>query len=200
MSISLNIREWCGIHCGDFVDKDDCNELRAIADRIDREVAEYERMKKEVDELRDELDDWRGNAEGFEPDAYMKLPLDSDGVPIRIGDEVNVDGDAMTVLGYRLHNGTLFLIVKENGSIITYSPKASSVRHFKQEPADSWEKLEEDAKKTTCDYAHAPRDEDGLTTCGGCRFEKSESCYNEMALDMVKRAKKLAGIEDGAAE
>lgn len=30
----------------------------------------------------------------------MRLPLDADGVPIRIGDEMNIDGDAMTVLVY----------------------------------------------------------------------------------------------------
>lgn len=65
-------------------------------------------------------------------------------------------------------------------------------------PPDSWEKLEEDAYKTTCDYALAPRDEDGLTTCDGCRFQKSESCRREMTLDVFKRAKKLAGIEEEA--
>ena len=63
-------------------------------------------------------------------------------------------------------------------------------------PLDSWEKLEEDAKKTTCDYALAPRDEDGLTTCDGCPFCESESCHAEMILDVLKRAKKLAGIEE----
>lgn len=39
---------------------------------------------------------------------------------------------------------------------------------------------------------------DGLTTCDGCRFQKSESCSNEMTLDVVERAKKLAGIEEEA--
>lgn len=61
---------------------------------------------------------------------------------------------------------------------------------------DSWAKLEEDAKKTACNYALAPRDEDGLTTCNGCRFQKSESCHHEMVLDVFERAKKLAGIEE----
>lgn len=37
MIISLSICEWCDIHCGDFVGKDDCDDLRAIADRIDPE-------------------------------------------------------------------------------------------------------------------------------------------------------------------
>ena len=40
------------------------------------------------------------------------------------------------------------------------------------------------------------RGEGGLTTCEGCRFQKSESCYQEMTLDVLKRVKKLAGVED----
>lgn len=38
--ISLSIREWCGIHSNGIVDKDDCDELRVIADRIDHEMVE----------------------------------------------------------------------------------------------------------------------------------------------------------------
>lgn len=170
-----------------------------IADRIDCEMmVEKERMKKENAELKAELSDWKGNAEGFQPDAYMKLPFDADGEPIRIGDEVNIDGDAMTVLGYRLHNDMLLLVAKDKESGLFFTPEPSEIRHFKPEPADSWEKLEEDARKTACNYAPAPHDEDGLTTCDGCRFQKSESCSNEMTLDVVERAKKLAGIEEEA--
>lgn len=156
------------------------------------EMMENERLKKENAELKAELADWKGNAEGFQPDAYMKLPLDADGEPIRIGDEVNIDGDAMTVLGYRLHDDMLLLVAKEKKGGLFFTPEPSRVRHFKPEPADSWEKLEEDARKTACNYALAPRDEDGLTTCDGCRFQKSESCHNEMTLDVFARAKKLA--------
>ena len=130
----------------------------------------------------------------------MELPKDADGVPIRIGDEVNIDGDAMTVLGYRLHNDMLLLVAKDKESGLFFTSEPSSVRHFKPEPADSWEKLEKDARKTACDYAPAPRDEDGLTTCYGCPFQKSESCSNEMTIDLVERAKKLAGIKDGGSK
>lgn len=198
MSISLNIREWCGIHCGSFIDKDDCNELRAIVDRIDREIAEYERMKKEVDELKAELNDWRGNAEGFEPDAYMKLPLDADGVPIRIGDTVYTrDAEEYIVRGiYALADEYGISVVPLNGGTCFLTMEPEGLTHRATDSADSWEKLEEDARKTSCGYASAPRDEDGLTTCEGCRFQKSESCSQEMTLDVLKRAKKLAGIED----
>lgn len=161
--ISRDLREWCDEA---DVDGDSSGELRAIADRIDREM--------------------------------MKLPVDADGEPIRIGDEVNIDCDAMTVLGYHLHNDMLLLVAKDKKSGLFFTPEPSIVRHFKPEPPDSWEKLEKDARKTACDYAPAPRDEDGLTTCDGCPFLKSESCSNEMTLDLVKRAKKLAGIEEEA--
>lgn len=201
MSISLNIREWCGIHCGGFIGKDDCNELRAIADRIDREVAEYESMKKEVDELRDELDDWKGNAEGFQPDAYMELPLDADGVPIRLKDwvwYVGIDAEItkdvpQQVVGFVSDLGMngIYAVTRD------YPDKAISPKmltHRAPEPPDSWAKLEEDANKTICNYASAPLDENGLTMCDGCRFYKSKSCRKEMTLDILKRAKKLAGI------
>lgn len=68
-----------------------------------------------------------------------------------------------------------------------------------REPSYGWKKLEEDAKKKICDYAHAPRDDDGLVMCDGCRFHKPEtglSCIQNMSLDLVKRAKRLAGIEE----
>ena len=128
--------------------------------------------------------------------TYMKLPLDADGEPIRIGDKMDVDGELMNMLGYRLYDGKLLLIVKKVESNLVFTPNPSDVRHFKYEPHDSWEKLENDAKKTSCGYASAPRDENGLTTCEGCRFQKTESCSQEMTLDVLKRAKKLAGVDD----
>lgn len=67
-----------------------------------------------------------------------------------------------------------------------------------REPSYGWKKLEEDARKRICDYAHAPRDDDGLVSCDGCRFHKPETglnCIQNFGLDLVKRAKKLAGIE-----
>ena len=182
-----------GVRCADCY----ADLFERIAGRIDAEMVEYERLKKENAELKAELADWKGNAEGFQPDAYMKLPVDADGVPVCIGDKVNVDGDAMTVLGYRLYNGTLLLVVRKGDSNLTYTPKPSEIRHFKPVQPDSWEKLEADANKTVCGYVDAPLDEDGLTTCEGCRFEHLGECHQEMARDVLKRAKKLAGIDGG---
>jgi hypothetical protein len=36
---------------------------------------------------------------GENHDAYMKLPLDADGVPIRVGDEMDIDGEIAVVRG-----------------------------------------------------------------------------------------------------
>lgn len=130
----------------------------------------------------------------------MELPIDADGKPIHLGDKMDVDGDLMNVLGYRMYNGKLLLIAKKaEGDVCVYTPDPSDVRHFKYEPHDSWEKLENDAKKTSCGYASAPRDENGLTTCEGCRFQKTKSCSQEMTLDVLKRAKKLAGGKESKA-
>lgn len=190
---------------------DDCSEMKrmlwnmqCVVGAVQGMVRKNERLEKEKAELKAEnaalkaeLDDWKGNAEGFEPDAYMKLPLDADGVPIRIGDVVDVDGSAMTVLGYRLHDGRVLLIVEDEKGGLVFTPRPSGVRHFRPEPPDSWEKLEEDAKMVkACDYAHAPRDEYGITVCRDCRFQKSKSCRQEMILDMIARAKKLVGVEE----
>lgn len=160
--ISINIREWCGSHCG-IVDKDDCDKLRELADRIDREMVE--------------------------------LPKDADGEPIRINDVVyGNSGIALTVVG---------LLMSKRGwridlSDIPFYSIPGKLTHKESEPDDSWEKLKEDAKRLTCDYAHAPRVGCGIPKCDGCRFQGSESCHDEMMLDIIARAKKLAGIEEEA--
>lgn len=192
-------------HCRDI--KAMVSDMQQVLSAVPGMVRKNERLEKEKADLKQEnaalkaeLDDWKGNAEGFEPDAYMRLPVDSDGVPIRIGDEMNIDGDAMTVLGYRLHDDMLLLIAEDKKSGLVFTPEPSRVRHFKPEPADSWEKLSEDAMKTACDYAEAPLDESGLTICDGCRFHKRKDCYREMTLDVLARAKRLAGIEEQEGE
>lgn len=38
MKISNEIRNWCASNDGNFIDADDCDELRALADRIDKEM------------------------------------------------------------------------------------------------------------------------------------------------------------------
>lgn len=153
-------------------------------------ISQLKEIGEENERLKDELSALQIQSD----DSYMKLPLDADGVPIRIGDKANVDGEAMTVLGYRIHNVALLLIVEKMESNITFT----DVRRFKYTPSDSWEKLEEDARKSSCDYASAPLDENGFTTCDGCRFQNGGPCHLEKDIDLIARAKKLAGIEGEA--
>lgn len=128
---------------------------------------------------------------GENHDAYAKLPLDADGVPIRIGDEVNVDGDSMTVLGYRIHDDMLLLIAKERKSGLFFAPEPSRVRHFKLEPPDSWEKLEEDASVGAQNYC---------ANRLGIDIRKTLTSDDDEAFakDIIRRAKKLAGIDEEA--
>lgn len=166
-------------------------------------ISKLKALEEENAELRDELDDWKGNAEGFQPDSYMKLPVDADGIAIRPGDKIYFNGDPE---GFALKCIAVgwppcpveFVDWEETGTTAWEEGSAFTHRQPKPEPADSWEKLEEDAKKTPCGYALAPRDEDGLRTCDGCRFEKCGPCHIEKAIDVIKRAKKLAGIEEEA--
>ena len=137
-------------------------------------------------------------------DSYMKLPLDADGEPIHIGDVLYSRGNECRVVSITVKADEACVGAHTDDGVFlpSVNPKYLSrenLEPLEPEPDDSWEKLEEDAKKTSCGYASAPRDEDGLTTCEGCRFQKSESCNQEMTLDVLKRAKKLAGI-DGEAQ
>lgn len=170
---------------------------RSMSSELEGVLQDNLQMEQQIESLNEANDRLRERLNrGESYDGYMELPVDADGVPIRIGDEVNVDGDAMIVLGYQLRNDMLLLIAEDKKSGLCFNPGPSGVRHFKPAPPDSWEKLEEDANKTVCGYVDAPLDEDGLTTCEGCRFEHLGECHYEMTRDVLKRAKKLAGIEE----
>lgn len=68
---------------------------------------------------------------------------------------------------------------------------------------DSWERLEADAAKRVCEYAGAQRrvSGDGYS-CIGCPYDvpgphTDKGCQERMRLDLVRRAKALAGIGGG---
>ena len=131
--------------------------------------------------------------------TYMELPLDADGVPIRIGDTVYTkDAEEYIVRGiYALADEYSISVVPLGGTcFLPMEPEG--LTHRTTDSADSWAKLEEDAKKMTCDYASAPLDENGFATCDGCRFHKGGSCHVKKTIDVLERAKKLAGIEEEA--
>ena len=156
-------------------------------------ISKLNALEDENAELRAKLEAWIQS-----DDSYMKLPLDADGDPIRVGDVLYSSGNECRVVSITVKADEACVGVYTDDGTFCPSVNPKYLSRKKPEPADSWEKLEEDARKTACNYAPAPRDEDGLTTCDGCRFQKSESCSNEMTIDLVERAKKLAGIEEEA--
>ena len=115
-------------------------------------------------------------------DSYMKLPLDADGVPIRIGDTVYTrDAEEYIVRGiYALADGYSISVVPL-GRTCFLPMKPEGLTHRATDSADSWEKLEEDANLGCRDY---------------CKKHRLEECDYNMRVHMFARAKKLAGIEE----
>lgn len=116
-------------------------------------ISKLKALEEENAELRNELDDWKGNAEGFQPYAYMRLPVDADGVPIRIGDTVYTrDAEEYTVRGiYALADEYSISVVKLGGTcFLPMEPEG--LTHRTTDSADSWEKLEKDTMKRSCSY------------------------------------------------
>ena len=160
------------------------------------------RLEKENAELRDELDDWKGNAEGFQPDSYMKLPVDADGMPIRIGDEMDIDGEIAVVKGYQVSykGDELQFIAVTEGYRKTFTLFGKNRKHFRHDtmPVDSWAKLEEDAKQRICSYFGIDQENTSCEDCPHGSRQTGRICGLNARLDMIARAKKLAGIEEEA--
>lgn len=157
------------------------------------------RLEKENAELRDELDDWKGNAEGFQPDAYMKLPLDADGIAIRPGDKIYFNGDpeSETIKCIAVGYSPLpveFTDWEETGTTAWEEGLAFTHRQPNPEQADSWEKLEEDAKQRVCSYFGIDQDAASCDDCPHGSSRTGRTCWHNANLDMIDRAKKLAGI------
>lgn len=110
--------------------------LLAIADRID-ERHERKVRQAHADGLNEQID----YLERFVPSNYILLPLDDDGVPIHVGDglEINHNGAVRTVesLGLFEHGWTVFC--NSGGGFI---PTHTRCRHVQP---DSWERIIADA-------------------------------------------------------
>ena len=120
MSITDELRKALGRIRIMAEEQDDCStlyyisptvdELTAIADRIDREHrTALEKVAAEVDE------------EAMEEHGWVKLPMDADGVPIRIGDVLDEIAVATypfvpaKVVGYHEWCGEVLPIVENDG-------------------------------------------------------------------------------------
>lgn len=155
-------------------------------------------------ELEEENAGLRAKLEAFiqSDDSYMQLPLDADGVPIRIGDEMDIDGEIAVVKGYQVSykGDELQFIAVTEGYRKTFTLFGKNRKHLKHGamPSDSWEKLEEDAKQRICAYFGVDKEN---ASCEDCPYGSSQTgriCWRNASLDMIARAKKLAGIEEEA--
>lgn len=146
--------------------------------------------------------DWDTSMYAMHP---LKRPapevLDADGVEIHVGD---------TVYGVGRSQHSFDVIdphhidpeVGEAFSVRCYDRDEGEECHCRPELLthdlpDSWERLEEDAAKHPCDYAEVVKGSK-FNDCGDCPWwgecgGRSES--ELMARDIIRRAKKLAGVE-----
>lgn len=117
--------------------------------------------------------------------------LDRDGVPIEVGDTVwhEVDGTELRVIGFQHEEDGERIVTVERvrGPIDWDGCRCLSLSH--QRP-DSWERLEKDAAKGACAYFGSNE-----FSCKECHFfGREHDCSGLMAMDIVRRAKALAGV------
>ncbi len=164
------ILESCGKAAGGM-----SSELNALLQDNQQMEQQIERLNEANDRLRERLNRSENH------DGYMKLPLDADGVPIRIGDEMYFENGTggepwkRTVAGYRASpSGKLSHFIGLTGvRNSTETCTAHLWSHKKPEPADSWEKLEKDVYHAVMtDFIEDP---------------------DEEVRDLIRRAKEMVG-------
>lgn len=116
--------------------------------------------------------------------------LDADGVEINVGDTVwHHSGFAHGVVTSIDAGSLMGTVCYVNGGA-EFRDAAKDLTHTRP---DSWERLEEDAVKEPCLYFGF---EDKLCGDGaGCPANKLGNCSKLKASDIIRRAKKLAGVE-----
>lgn len=128
--------------------------------------------------------------------------LDADGVEVHVGDTVFELETGEEYKVERVFSGAPYPDFPDHA--IRCNKVADPIMHvFKPDQLthtrpDSWERLEEDARKGVCEYAGAKPGEFGTHDCDTCRFYDERGkliCEQLMARDIVRRAKKLAGVE-----
>ena len=129
--------------------------------------------------------------------------IGADGAPVGVGDIVYRDADPEPLQVDLIYAGSMgYCTVRlKNSAGIYTSADAPRLSHKKPEPlqpdpADSWEKLEEDAKKPSCEYFGIGPDN---ASCDDCLYgprQTGRTCWQSARRDMLARAKKLAGIEE----
>lgn len=110
------------------------DELTAIADRID-DQHEAELQAEYINGYHKALEEVK--------DGYIKLPVDSDGVPIHVGDRIKIiGGEDGTAAAIELTEGGWSVSMRPTGWDTPTLFSAETVRHVRP---DSWERIIEDA-------------------------------------------------------
>lgn len=116
--------------------------------------------------------------------------LDKDGQEIKVCDMVyDEDGKEWDVLGLRWHEDPRVVEAEHEGEVKQLKPE-----WLTHERPDSWEKLREDVAlceehDIVCDYFHQKSDK-----CAGCPRVELSCGIGDVALDILARAEKLAGV------
>mgnify|MGYP007117059476 CR=1 FL=1 len=131
---------------------------------------------------------------------HALMPHDADGREIKAGDTVkNLHGQFKDIEVMEIRPvpfGDELANARSLNMPVTYPANWHVI-----EP-DSWEKLQEDAAKPVCEYAGAQKsvaDADKYS-CINCPYDEpgphtDKGCHERMRLDLVRRAKRLAGVE-----
>ncbi|MEY8436129.1 hypothetical protein AAK967_00055 [Atopobiaceae bacterium 24-176] len=116
---------------------------------------------------------------------------DRDGVPIKVGDTVWQDGGTHPVEVVDVDPGKDLPVTIRTASGLVHGFAADFLTH---ERPESWARLEEDVGKAEGEH---PCGYFGLEefTCNRCPVGATEPCNRAMAMDIVRRAKALAGVD-----
>ena len=184
--------------------------LRKIADQIECEIEEAV-----ADEVADTLSAYEMNInarwysaveDGADSDCkneyeminryWLPRPRFDDGEPVQFGDEYMSIQDVHKVKGICVRADGSFEIESVGGVCYRYG---EDERLKRLEPPDTWEKLAadiEDCDGSACRY-FGRIEEEGRAPCSGCKAYNDETdCTVQVMSDLVRRAKKLAGIEE----
>lgn len=117
---------------------------------------------------------------------HVPEAMDADGVEIEVGDTMwTLDGLEGVVT--KVEDGAAYIAYESD---YAQREEAANLTHARP---DSWERLEEDASKEPCFYFGF--DDKPCSDGAGCPANKLGDCSKFKAADLIRRAKKLAGVE-----
>ena len=175
-----------------------------VSSELDAVLRDNQQMERQIERLNEANDSLRERLDrGESHDAYMKLPLDADGIAIRPGDKIYFNGDPESEAIKCIAVGCSpypveFTDWEETGTTAWEEGLAFTHRQLTSKSVDSWERLEEDARQRVCSYFGIDQDTASCDDCPHGSSRTGRTCWQNASLDMIARAKKLAGIEEEA--